>query len=65
MKTEDLQFPKGTLKFVNEDYIVYKKDYLFENLNMEIELLRNTKKFRESHNVKRLNLKEFKKSING
>ena len=61
MKTEDIEIPRGALKVVNADYIIYKKDYLFANLEMEIDLLRNTKKFRESNNIKRIN--EFKKWI--
>ena len=61
MKTEDIEIPRGALKVVNADYIIYKKDYLFANLEMEFDLLRNTKKFRESNNIKRVN--EFKKWI--
>ena len=63
MKTEDIEIPKGALKVVNADYIIYKKDYLFANLEMEIDLLRNSKRFRESHNIKRVSADESKKWI--
>ena len=63
MKTEDIEIPRGALKVVNADYIIYKKDYLFANLEMEIELLRNSKKFHESKNIKRISADEFKKWI--
>ena len=63
MKTEDIEIPRGALKVVNADYIIYKKDYLFANLEMEIELLRNSKKFRESNNIKRVSADEVKKWI--
>lgn len=63
MKTELIEIPRGALKVVNGDYIIYRKDYLFENLDMEIELLENSKRFRESKHIKRIKADEVKKWI--
>lgn len=35
------------LKAVDKDYYIYRTDYLFENLDREIELLKSAKRFKE------------------
>lgn len=66
MQKEELTIPKGTLKFVTHDYIVYKRDYLYNNLDHEIELMKAGKEYVESGKAKqdKLNFEAFKKQIN-
>jgi len=67
MQAEEIKVPKGALKYVTNEYIVYKKEYLYKNLEHEIELMKAGKKYHESGKAEeaRLNLEAFKKQLNG
>ena len=42
--TEKIEIPKGALKFVNDEFVIYRRDFLYKNLEMEIDLLRKYKR---------------------
>lgn len=39
----------GTLKYGNKEYIIYERNFLYKNLESEIEIMREGKKFYESN----------------
>ena len=41
--TEKIEIPKGALKFENDEFIIYRRDFLYKNLDREIDLLKKYK----------------------
>lgn len=40
-----------TLKYGNKEYIIYERNFLYKHLENEIEILKEGKKFYESHTI--------------